>query len=76
MISEHEVRFAKNGAIVGMETLRGMWADMTDDWRAFTGGWCLGYSLQLDQHLARFGVRLEDDPELERYLRKHYAATD
>ncbi len=72
MITESAVTFAKSGAIVEMEKLRGAWAEMTDDWRAYTGGWCLGYSLKLDQILTRFGVELDDDPELERSLRKRY----
>jgi hypothetical protein len=72
MITEAEVTYAKNGVLVAMETLRGAWPEMADDWKAYTGGWCLGYSFQLDKVLTRFGVKLDDDPELERYLDKHY----
>lgn len=75
MITEGEVSYAKNGALVAMETLRGAWAEMSEDWRAFTGGWCLAFSFKLDKVLARFGVKLDDDPELERYLQKHYEQT-
>lgn len=72
MISEAEIMFARSDAVVAMESLRGCWHEMSDDWRAFTGGWCLAYSLKLDKVLARFGVKLPDDPELERYLSKRY----
>jgi hypothetical protein len=72
MISEHDVSYAKNGAIVEMEKLRGMWAEMSADWRAYTGGWCLGYSMKLDKVLARFGVELDDPPEFKRYLEERY----
>lgn len=75
MISEAEIMFARSDAVVAMEALRGSWHEMSDDWRAFTGGWCLAYSLKLDKILARFGVKLEDDPELERQLTKRYAQT-
>jgi len=74
MITKVETNFAKSGAITEMEKLRSAWLEMSDDWRAFTGGWCLGYSLKLDKVLARFGVELEDDPELERLLSKRYAS--
>ena len=73
MISESEIMLARSDACVAMESVRGLWHQMSDDWRAFTGGWCLAYSLKLDKVLARFGVELEDDPELERHLRKRYA---
>ncbi len=73
MISESEIMFARSDACVAMESLRGRWHEMSADWRAFTGGWCLGYSFKLDKVLARFGVELEDDPELEKYLSKRYA---
>jgi hypothetical protein len=72
MISDAEIMFARSDACVAMESLRGRWHEMSDDWRAFTGGWCLGYSLKLDKVLARFGVELEDDPELEKYLSKRH----
>lgn len=72
MISDTEINLVRSDAVVAMESLRGMWHEMSDDWRAFTGGWCLGYSLKLDKVLAGFGVKLEDDPELERYLKKRY----
>ncbi len=75
MITEPEVSYAKNGALVAMETLRGAWGEMSEDWRAYTGGWCLAFSFKLDKVLARFGVKLEDDPELERHLQKHYEQT-
>lgn len=76
MITEGEVTLAKNDALVAIETLRGAWVEMSDDWKAYTGGWCLGYSFQLDKHLARFGVKLPDDPDLEKYLRKRYEQTN
>lgn len=76
MITESAVTLAKNGAIVEMEKLRGAWAEMADDWRAYTGGWCLGYSFKLDKILTRFGVKLDDDPELERLLRENYEQTN
>jgi len=72
MISDAEIMFARSDACVAMESLRGLWHEMSDDWRAFTGGWCLGYSMKLDKVLARFGVELEDPPELEKYLRERY----
>ena len=72
MISEAEIMFARSDACVAMESLRGMWHEMSDDWRAFTGGWCLAYSFKLDKVLARHGVKLEDDPELERHLAAMY----
>lgn len=72
MITEGEVSYAKNGALVAMETLRGAWAEMSEDWRAFTGGWCLGYSFKLDEVLERFGVTLNDDDEFEDLIRRHY----
>ena len=72
MISEAEIMFARSNACVAMESLRGLWHEMSDDWRAFTGGWCLGYSMKLDEVLARFGVELEDPPELEKYLSERY----
>ena len=72
MITDGEIMFARSNACVAMESLRGRWHEMSDDWKAFTGGWCLAYSLKLDKVLARFGVKLEDDPELERYLKKRY----
>ena len=72
LISEAEVMFARSNAVVAKESLRGAWHEMSDDWKAFTGGWCLAYSLKLDKHLARHGVKLEDDPELERYLSERY----
>ena len=64
--------FARSNACVAMESLRGSWHEMSDDWRAFTGGWCLGYSLKLDTVLARFGVELEDPPEFKQYLSERY----
>ena len=75
MITESAATFAKSGAIVEMEKLRGAWAEMADDWKAYIGGWCFGYSLKLDKILTRFGVKLADDPEFERLLRKHYEQT-
>ncbi len=72
MISDAEIMFARSDACVAMESLRGRWHEMSDDWRAFTGVWCLGYSLKLDKVLARFGVELEEDPELERLLSKRH----
>ncbi len=72
MISDTEIMLARSDACVAMESLRGRWHEMSDDWRSFTGGWCLGYSFKLDKVLARFGVKLEEDPELERQLRKRY----
>ena len=72
MITEAEIMFARSNACVAMESLRGRWHEMSDDWKAFTGGWCLAYSLKLDKVLARYGVKLEEDPELERQLRKRY----
>jgi len=72
MISDTEINLVRSDACVDMELLRGRWHEMSDDWRAFTGGWCLGYSLKLDKVLARFGVKLDDDPELERLLAKRY----
>ncbi len=74
MITEAEIMFARSDACVAIESLRGMWHEMSDDWKAFTGGWCLAYSLKLDKVLARFDVKLEDDPELERYLSKRYGS--
>lgn len=71
-ISESEIMFARSDACVAMESLRGRWHEMSDDCRAFTGGWCLAYSLKLDKVLTRHGVKLEEDPELERQLRKRY----
>ena len=72
MISVAQVLYAKNGALVSIETLRGSWAEMSDDWRAYTGGWCLGYSFKLDEILARFGVTLDDDAEFARLIERHY----
>ncbi len=72
MISDAEIMFARSDACVAMESLRGRWVDMSDDWKAFTGGWCLAFSLKLDKVLARHGVKLEDDPKLERLLAKRY----
>ncbi len=76
MITDGEIMFARSNACVAMESLRGRWHEMSDDWKAFTGGWCLAYSMKLDKVLARFDVKLEDDPELERYLSKQYAQTN
>jgi hypothetical protein len=78
LITDAEVAYAKNGALVAIETLRGAWADLSDDWKAYTGGWCLAYSLKLDKQLAMLGVKPDDDPadvRLERYLQKHYEQT-
>ncbi len=74
MISDSEIVLARSDACVAMESLRGRWHEMNDDWRAFTGGWCLAYSLKLDKVLARHGVKLEEDPELERLLSKRYGS--
>ncbi len=74
MISDSEIVLARSDACVAMESLRGRWHEMSADWRAFTGGWCLAYSLKLDKALARHGVKLEEDPELERQLRKRYGS--
>jgi hypothetical protein len=75
MISDTEIMLARSDACVAMESLRGRWHEMSDDWRAFTGGWCLAYSLKLDKALARHSVKLEDDPELERLMSKPFART-
>lgn len=72
MITESAVTFAKSGAIVEMEKLRGAWTEMADDWRAYTGGWCLGYSFKLDKILTRFGVTLDDDAEFASLIERHY----
>jgi len=71
-ISEGEIMFARSNAIVAMEAVRSSWREMSDEWKAYTGGWCLAYSMKLDKTLAVFGVKLEDDPELERHLSKMY----
>ena len=71
-ISDGEVMFARSNAIVAMEAVRSSWREMSDEWKAYTGGWCLAYSMKLDKVLARFGVKLEDDPELERQLQERY----
>lgn len=76
MISDTEINLVRSDACVAMESLRGRWHEMSDDCRSFTGGWCLGYSLKLDKALARHGVKLEEDPELERHLRKRYGKTN
>ncbi len=76
MITQAEVRYAKNDALVAIETLRGAWADLSDDWRAFTGGWCLGYSFKLDEILTRFGVTLDDDAEFAHLIERHYGQTN
>ncbi len=72
MISDLEINLVRSDACVAMESLRGRWHEMSADWHAFTGGWCLAYSFKLDKVLARHGVKLEDDPELERHLSKLY----
>lgn len=72
MISHTDVDFVKSAAIVAMEKLRGSWHEMPDEWRAYTGGWCLGYSQKLDKILAVFGIEFDDDEELVAYLEKRY----
>ena len=75
MITEAEIMFARSNACVAMESLRGMWHEMSDEWKAYTGGWCLAYSMKLDEYLATHGVGFDDDPELERHLSKMYGQT-
>ena len=72
MINDAEINFVKSGAITEIEKLRSAWFEMSDDWKAFIGGWCLAYSLKLDKVLARHGVKLEEDPVIEKYLSGRY----
>lgn len=62
MITEGEVSFARNNAIGAVEALRGLNVNEPDEYVIYLCGYLTGKASYLDEVLARYGVKIDDEP--------------